>query len=167
MFAVVNAWEVLNRPGSHHGRSMYLRASSRSYSGREIPRRGPVASAERLVAGQEVMNESRPDLQPGDAQWLRPGGHDDRDRRLERRISPRAHSPTRRRTDTAGDRAHELVHEMGTYTIKDSTNDTTIRDNDPYPYPESSYRSWHISRPQIDDDAVHRAQGLVHDKDNI
>ena len=128
----VSAWEVLNPSESHHCLDIYIRASSRSFHGREVPRRGGIASAKRLIAGRETENESQPDLQPGHTPPLSLEEHSHSYRNSRRRISPHAHSPTRYQVEATEDRdpedgAHGLIHNLRDYAIEDNINDTATR----------------------------------------
>lgn len=153
--SAVNAREVLNQSDFHHCLDIYVRASSKSYRGRDVPRRGFIASAERLVAGQGAQDESRTDVQSGDDLSLSPEEHDDRDRRLGTCISPQAHSLTGLQPEATEDPdpVEEAwpTHDFRRQAIEDDIIDNATRYDDLHRYAENAYRSRHTVRPVIVD----------------
>lgn len=138
----------------------YLRASSRSYHGRKLPRRRRLAPTPRLVAMQEardepevnavgeVRYERRPAPLPEHAPPVILGDYDDRNRRSHRRVRRRAQSPVRHRNEAGGDYDSadeaDLLHDIKNYAIEDGIADAAIWYEAPYADPRIE------ERPRID-----------------
>ena len=155
-YSAVNAWETLNQSASRHCLVIYFRASSRSHHGKEAPRKGLLASAERPAARREAQDELRTDLQPGIASSLNPEEQFDRDRRSERHISPHAHSPTRHQAEATThrdpvERAWFARRALRRLAIQDSINDTATRYDRLDLYADDAYGPLHTTRPNLDD----------------
>lgn len=166
------------RDQCHSDLNFYLRASSRSYQGRKLPRRQRIAPASRVLAMQDAQDEPEPNAFRDFRYERRPAPQaehappvvfrdiDDRNRRPHRRVRHHVNFPVGHRHEAVNDcdpadEAYSLLHDFRNYAIEDDIDDTAIRYEDAYANPRIETRPRRVLRPRIDD-AVLGHQDHVH-----